>query len=214
MDVACDLAQIAGVKFGDDGNLLDQHIAVILSNLVEVNMKKKVGILGGSFNPPHLGHFGVCETVLRQKMADEVWVIPCYQHPFEKNLIPFEHRLKMCQLAFEELGKRVKVTDLEKKLGGKSFTLRTVEYLKKKHPEFEFLLILGEDAAKEAKTWHRYDDLRKALSWLVIPRGPKSMVPNVSATEVRKALQDRSGQKDYFPPKVLDYILTNNLYRC
>ncbi|MDP2599586.1 MAG: nicotinate-nicotinamide nucleotide adenylyltransferase [Deltaproteobacteria bacterium] len=174
--------------------------------------KKRIGIFGGSFNPPHIGHAGVCETVLKQKMADEVWVIPCYRHPFEKKLVPFEHRLKMCRLAFEDLGGRVQVLDLEKNMGGKSFTLRTVEYLKKKHPESEFLLILGEDAAKEAKTWYRYDDLRKALSWLVIPRGPQSMVPNVSATETREALQNKGSIETLIPKNVIEYIHDNHLY--
>ncbi len=175
--------------------------------------RKRIGIFGGSFNPPHLGHVAICKTVLRQGMVGEVWVIPCYLHPSDKSLVAFEHRCEMCTLAFADLGKRVKVLDLEKKLGGKSYTIRTVETLQKKHPDCEFLLILGEDAAKEAKTWHRHGDLRKIISWLVVPRGPHSMVPDVSASKSREALQNGGTTEVLIPEKVLEYLTDHKLYR-
>ena len=177
-----------------------------------MRQRKKIGILGGSFNPPHAGHVGICKTVLAQKLVDEVWVIPCLHHPFDKNLVSFEHRFEMCLFAFESFGNRVKVSDIEKKMGGKSYTLKTVEALQKKYPEQDFVLILGQDAASEAKTWHRYADLRKALSWVVLPRGPHSPIPDVSATQIREALHEGKNLQETLPEKVKDYCLQNHLY--
>ncbi|OGQ04026.1 MAG: nicotinate (nicotinamide) nucleotide adenylyltransferase [Deltaproteobacteria bacterium RIFCSPLOWO2_01_44_7] len=172
----------------------------------------KIGILGGSFNPPHLGHVGICRYVLEQKKVDEVWVIPCFEHPFDKPLVSFDHRFKMCELTFKEFDDKAVVKDVEKQLGGKSFTLRTVQFLKKENPKLEFFLILGEDAAKEAKTWHQYDKLKKAVSWLIIPRGPESPVPDVSATDIRKILQEGKNVGKYLPQLVYQYIVQNRLY--
>lgn len=174
--------------------------------------RKKIGILGGSFNPPHLGHVGICRYVLDDRQVDAVWVIPCFEHPFEKELVAFEHRFKMCQLAFESFKDKVKVLDVEKKLGGKSYTLRTVEHLKKKFPDFEFFLLMGEDAAQEAKTWHQYEELKKALAWQIVPRGVSSPIPNVSATEIREGYQDKRSFAKYLPPEVADYLSKKSLY--
>ena len=174
--------------------------------------KNRIGILGGSFNPPHLGHVGICETVLAQKLVDAVWVIPCFEHPFNKKLVSFEHRFEMCLLAFEEFGSSVRVSDIEKKMGGKSYTLKTVETLQKKYPEQDFVLILGQDAASEAKTWHRYLDLRKALSWVVLPRGPHSPIPDVSAMDIRERLEQGLSVKDVVPGSVVQFIQDHGLW--
>lgn len=173
---------------------------------------KKIGILGGSFSPPHLGHVGICQYVLDQKKVDQVWVIPCFEHPFDKPLVSFDHRFRMCELAFKDFGDKIRVSDIEKKLGGKSFTFRTIQHLKKENPKLEFFLILGEDAAKEATTWHQYDKLKKAISWLIVPRGEKSAIPNVSSTDIRKVLKEEKNVGSYLPQPVYQYIVQNRLY--
>lgn len=173
---------------------------------------KKIGILGGSFNPPHLGHVAMAKLGLERGGLDQVWVIPCFEHPFEKALVSFEHRYKMCELAFQDLGVRVRVLDIEKKLGGKSFTYRTVVWLKKKYPSEKFVLIIGEDCAREAKTWHRYEELKKEVEWLVLPRGEKSPIPDISATATRAALQEGKGLEKFLNKNVIEYIEKNRLY--
>ena len=57
-------------------------------------------VFGGSFNPPHRSHETVIASVLQHAVCDSVWLIPTHSHPFGKTLAPFEHRLRMCQLAF------------------------------------------------------------------------------------------------------------------
>jgi len=174
--------------------------------------RKKVGLLGGSFNPPHIGHVGMVRYLLKENKVDQIWVIPCFEHPFNKDLVSFDHRFKMCALAFEEFGNKAMIKDVEKKLGGKSFTLRTVEHLQKAFPDIDFVLIVGEDAAKESAVWKDAETLKKKITWLVIPRGPNSPIPDVSATEIRKCLGQGADTGDAIPPKVLHYIRERGLF--
>ncbi len=174
---------------------------------------KKIGIFGGSFNPPHRGHRATAEYVLKEKKADEIWVIPCWEHPFDKPLVPFEHRLKMCALGMGSLGNQIRCLDIEKKLGGKSYTFRTVSALKQKYPEHRFYLIVGEDVAEEAKQWNRYEELKKSVEWIVIPRGEGSPIPNISATEVRTALALHKNLEGVLEKNVVEYIERHGLYK-
>jgi len=178
----------------------------------KVAHRKKVGLLGGSFNPPHAGHTGIAHFLLKEKKVDQIWVIPCFEHPFDKDLVSFEHRFKMCKLAFEEFGNKVMIKDVEKKLGGKSFTLRTVEHLQKKFPDIDFVLIVGEDAEKESATWKDAETLKKKIAWFVVPRGPNSPVPDVSATAIRRCLEQNADTEDAIPSKALHYIRHHGLW--
>ncbi|MBI4223847.1 MAG: nicotinate (nicotinamide) nucleotide adenylyltransferase, partial [Deltaproteobacteria bacterium] len=167
---------------------------------------ERVGLLGGSFNPPHRGHVGMAEWVLSEGKVDQVWVIPCWRHPFAKRLEAFAHRYQMCCLAFQSLGPKVQVLDVEKKLGNESFTYRTVAHLKKENPGKRFYLLLGADTAREMDSWDRAEELKKEVGVVVIPRGPSSPVPNVSATAVREHLEEGKGLEGLLPKSVMEYI--------
>lgn len=175
--------------------------------------EKRIGILGGSFNPPHLAHVAMARQVLAEGKVDEVWVIPCFIHPFDKPLLSFEHRLQMCERAFSDLGGPVRCLDIEKKLGGKSYTVRTIAYLKQKNPLHTFHLIVGGDVAKEAKGWHDYEKLKGEVDWLIIPRGKTSPIPDISATETREVLLQRKNLRKYLSKNVIEYIEQHQLYK-
>lgn len=174
---------------------------------------KTIGILGGSFNPPHLGHVAIARYVLEQGKVDQVWVIPCFEHPWDKDLLDFNHREKMCRLAFAKFKAKVRVLDIEKRLGGKSYTWRTVQALMRQFPAKEFLFLLGEDAAAEAKHWHRYEALKNSLPWLMIPRGVQSPIPNISATQIRKQLREQKILDQLLPSGVIQYIKEHQLFK-
>ncbi|HEX9294516.1 MAG TPA: nicotinate (nicotinamide) nucleotide adenylyltransferase, partial [Polyangiaceae bacterium] len=76
-----------------------------------------VFLFGGSFNPPHVAHVLAVAYVLATQDADRVIVIPCYRHPFRKDLAPFEHRFAMCELAMGWLP-RTSISAVEQELGG------------------------------------------------------------------------------------------------
>lgn len=175
--------------------------------------RKKIGLLGGAFDPCHKGHVAMATLVLKEGWVSEVWVIPCWQHPFEKKMADFEHRLKMCELGFRELGGGVKVLDVERKLGGVSYTLKTVEHLLKQHTGLHFFLILGKDAADEASRWHGTGELKEKVEWLTLPRGKGSPIPDVSASGLRRAIAEKGEWMDNVPPTVAAYIKKNKLYQ-
>ena len=64
----------------------------------------RVGLFGGSFNPIHNGHLNIIKNILERDVVDEIWVIPCAEHAFNKDLIDAEHRVKMIGLAISDLG--------------------------------------------------------------------------------------------------------------
>ena len=82
-----------------------------------MTQQQRVGVFGGSFNPPHVGHVLAAAYLLSMAAVDRVLVIPVFRHPFAKTLASFEDRLAMCQLAMTWLP-QVEVSDIERQLGG------------------------------------------------------------------------------------------------
>jgi nicotinate-nucleotide adenylyltransferase len=177
----------------------------------------RVALFGGSFNPPHLGHQLVALTVLETHAVDELWMIPCFIHPFEKALAPFADRLAMCERALRALGPRARVSDIEGQLGGESRTYLTVAALKKAHPGVEFSLVIGADLADEVGSWYRGEELQREISFVVIGRsgfaGPGGVeMPAVSSSDVRRRLGAGEDVRAFVPRLVLDYIRERKLY--
>ena len=181
----------------------------------------RVALFGGSFNPPHVAHQLVMLYVLETQAVDELWMIPCFQHPFEKSLEPFADRLEMCRRAARALGARVKVSEIEGELGGESRTLRTVQALKAATPGTEFSLVIGSDLEAETASWYGADELRRMISFLVVGRGgypgaAPLVMPAISSSDVRARLGGGSGDsravQDLVPRDVLDYIRERGLY--
>src|SRR4029079_1745454 len=110
---------------------------------------RRVGVFGGSFNPPHLGHRELIAALLERDLVDQVRVVPVYAHPFGKELAPFADRLAMCRLAFAGLGPRVRVSAIEKDLGGRSYTVRTLEAMHRARPREALFLVTGADAIRD-----------------------------------------------------------------
>ena len=107
----------------------------------------RIGIYGGTFNPPHLGHFRVAQTAFSVLSLDALYVIPACQAP-NKHDVPTaagEHRMQMLQLCFAA-APRVTVSDCELQRGGVSYTVETVELLQKENPDAEVFLLLGTDS--------------------------------------------------------------------
>lgn len=172
-----------------------------------------IGIFGGSFNPPHRGHLELVAYALRQPEIEEVWVIPCWEHPFGKSLAPFEDRLEMCRILFSPFGSKGSILTLEKELGGESRTLRTVRHLKRLHPGKVFTLLIGEDILSEMPRWHQPQELQREIDFCVLPRGKDSPIVNVSASDIRRKIAAGENLKTVLTDGVVDYIEKNRLYR-
>jgi nicotinate-nucleotide adenylyltransferase len=177
----------------------------------------RVALYGGSFNPPHVAHQLAALYVLETEPVDELWLVPCFKHPFEKALAPFEDRLEMCARAAQALGPRAKVSDVEGKLGGESRTLRTVTALQADHPGIELSLIIGADLLRELPSWYGADELQRQVRLIVVGRagfdgGAGPAMPAVSSSEVRERLAAGRPVEHLLPRSVLDYVRQRKLY--
>lgn len=175
----------------------------------------KIGFFGGSFNPPHLGHLLAATYALKVYHLDEVWLAPVYHHPFAKQMIDFNHRLKMCKLLVENMSPPFKVTDIEKHLNHDGKTLFTLRQLQENHPKDEFLLIIGSDLKEQIKTWNHADELQKEFPILVIPRGIQNdptSIPNISSSDIRAENYSKDQIKNVVTPEIYKYMIDKKIY--
>lgn len=135
-------------------------------------MKKKVGILGGAFDPITKGHIQIAHFVLDNTDIDEIWVVPCYSHIFDKKMASPEDRLKMCEVAVKD-EPNIKVSDLDIQYQA-TCTVVFVNNLLKGHPwlpdKYEFSYIIGMDNANTFDKWIEADKLKTMIRFIVVPR--------------------------------------------
>jgi nicotinate-nucleotide adenylyltransferase len=188
---------------------------------------RKVGLFGGSFNPPHVAHQLVALYIL-ETSVDEVWFIPTYSHPFGKNLVAYDHRVAMCELAAAPLGARARVSRAEEDLAKKpdfvaSRTLDLIEHLEAAHRDCELHLVVGADILGETDKWHRWDEVTRRAPLIVIGRTGYSLpagsvatgvtMPEVSATRARELLATGDpAAAALLPRNVMGYIARHGLY--
>lgn len=175
--------------------------------------RRRVGLFGGSFNPPHVGHSAICRWVFDRGLLDELWVIPCFIHPFGKELLPFEDRLAMCKLAFAKIQLPISVLDIERQLGGKSYTIKTVRHLELLHPRDDLFLITGDDVREQQAAWHDFGKITDIVDLIRVPRGAGSPIPDVSSTQIRERLAMNEPIAGLIEPEVAVYIVTKGLFR-
>jgi nicotinate-nucleotide adenylyltransferase len=178
----------------------------------------RVGLLGGSFNPPHLAHALLAHAVLGHGAVDAVWVLPCADHPFGKPLAPFEERLAMCRLAFRHLAEAM-VLDVEQRLPTPSFTVQTLRALRAAAPALKPSWIVGSDILDELHKWREHETLETLCDLLVIPRSGYRRegalgfdLPEVSSTDIRHRLAVGADVSGLLDRAVGQHIAAQGLY--
>jgi nicotinate-nucleotide adenylyltransferase len=183
--------------------------------------RKRVAILGGSFNPPHVAHLMAAYWTLATQDVREVWLLPSYRHPFGKALVPFEDRVRMCELAARGV-RGVAVCTAERELAddpqvGK--TARTLEHLVAKHPDLDFALVIGADILPDTPKWWRWDRVTELARVVVVGREGFPPVPGapsfpaVSSTEIRARIASGEDVSGLVPRLVREYVEEKGLYR-
>lgn len=204
---------------------------------------KKIGILGGTFDPPHLAHLRICEEIRETFSLDSVFFIPASYPPHKdpKTLSPFDMRHEMTLLATED-NPYFKVLDIEKDIKP-SYTLKTLEKLKTIYFESEFYLIIGWDSFLEFETWWNYKKFleytnlvvvsRRGIKWEEVKdyfyRKIKELWPeqkalekvffsegvnlDISSTLIRNLVKKGRSFRYLVPEKVYFYIIEKKLYR-
>jgi nicotinate-nucleotide adenylyltransferase len=142
----------------------------------------KIGIFGGSFNPPHNGHVNSLTTVQKKMGFDQIHIIPNNQNPLK---IPMdgpsnEHRLEMSRLAFSTYGQAFQINDTELKRGGKSYTIDTINELLKTHKSNELYLIIGADNFENFSQWKDYKKILELVNIVVTTR-PGYQIPETES---------------------------------
>ncbi len=179
------------------------------------------GVFGGSFNPPHLAHVLAVTVVLARFDVERVLVVPTHQHPFAKSLAPYDDRVKMCELAMGWLPK-VEISRVEEELGGESKTVRTLEHLSAKHPEWNLRFLMGADIVVESAKWYRFDRVKDLAPPIVLGRqgitydgAPVPVLPAVSSTEIRAMIAEQrwDAAAELVPRAVIEHVRARGLYR-
>ncbi len=188
----------------------------------------RVAVLGGSFNPPHVGHALLAHAILATEHVDEMWIIPVGEHPFGKGSVGFDHRVAMCRRAFSHLGDRVKVVEIERVLPRPSYTVQTLSALHAVRAGIEPTLVIGSDIIPELPRWRDPEKLPVLSRLVVVPRQgapeiepPENLdikiyrgfrLPKVSSTAIKKALKHGETVDGLLDHTVWSYIRDNALY--
>jgi nicotinate-nucleotide adenylyltransferase len=189
----------------------------------------RIGVFGGTFDPPHVGHL-VTAVDVRHALALDVVLLVVANEPWQKlgtrPISPAADRVAMVRAAVEGVA-GLEVCDLEIRRGGHSYTADTLAELAELHPGAELFLVVGADAAAGLPTWERVDEVRERCSLVVVDR-PGSRAPSVpagwvwthaqvprldvSSTELRDRAHDGRPLDFLLPPAVIACIRERHLY--
>jgi len=187
----------------------------------------KIGILGGTFNPVHIGHLILAEEAREKLKLDKILFIPTAipPHKDSSNIAPASDRLKMLRLAIKG-NKFFGVCDIEIKRKGRSFTIDTLKELKAQYGQDELYFIIGSDLLKYLNEWKDLSQIVKMVNFVAATRPGYSLeqIPqyiqtlpiravDVSGFEVRRCIQENKSFGYLVPDKVFDYIKKRKLYK-
>lgn len=196
---------------------------------------KRIGILGGSFNPIHQGHIAFLRLCMERLALDRGCLVPVNDAYWKAGCRyePASHRLAMCRLAAGPYPE-IEVCDLEAGQQGATYTADTVRALSDRHPGAELYLLLGADVAAHVTRWKGFSELRERVTFVVARRPQDNGTgdchrladsgascvwledwtpPPYSSTRIRAALGAGNGLAEGLDPAVLGYIKEWNLYR-
>jgi nicotinate-nucleotide adenylyltransferase len=198
-------------------------------------MSEKIGLVGGTFDPVHLGHVAVARAALECGRLDRVLLIPSARPPHRRPAeAPAEDRYQMTRLAAAGLA-RVEVSDLELRRPGPSYTVDTLAELQGQHPDADLFLVLGWDAARDIRDWHQPEQVLARARLIVVNRpglpeptaddlraaglDPQRVIlcsadtPDINATHVRRILAEGGNLDGLISPEVARYLAERGLYR-
>lgn len=181
---------------------------------------KRTALFFGSFNPIHVGHLIIANTMLQQEGIDEVWLVVSPQNPLKERttLLADHHRLQMAQQAVED-NYRLRVCDIEMHLPVPSYTVVTLAALAEKHPGREFCLVMGSDNLATLHRWRNHEYLLENYRLMVYPRPGSEQCKlrnHPSVTMVDVPMMDISSsyiRQQIAAGKDVRYLLTEPVYR-
>ena len=195
----------------------------------------KIGVYGGSFNPPHKGHINLAETAVKKLGLDKLFIMPVGDpwYKDDSDLVLGEHRIRMCDLAFKDCDKAI-VSDWEINRKERNYTVSTVHHIRSEYPDAEIFLITGSDMFLTLEKWFKFSELKEMVTFVTAERfeilddevlkykvhleslGAKAdilkiNVMPVNSTEIRENLTNKKTD-DNITSEVFEYIKQNGLY--
>jgi nicotinate-nucleotide adenylyltransferase len=188
----------------------------------------KIGLYFGSFNPVHIAHLIIANHLLNETDIEKIWFVVSPQNPFkeEKSLLNEYHRLHLVKSAIQD-DNRMKASDIEFNLPKPSYTTSTLAYLKEKHPEHQFCIIMGGDSFQNLHKWKNYEVIVKDYDVYVYNR-PGFEINNtldaklhvvdapllqLSATQIRKYIKEGKSIRYLVPENVREEIEKGGYYK-
>lgn len=187
----------------------------------------KIGILGGTFNPIHIGHLILAEEAREKIGLDKIIFVPAYLPPHKDNsdIARAGLRLEMVKLAIKG-NKYFVVSDAEIKRDGRSYTIDTIKEFKKKYPQDELYFIIGSDLLKYLDEWKDLGEIISMVKFIVATRPGYSLseIPSyiktvairavdISGFEIREHVKEDKSFRYLVPEEVYRYIVRKGLYK-
>ena len=186
----------------------------------------RVGVFGGLFDPPHIGHLIIAQHVTEEFHLERMLFVPAGNPPHKHHYSPYDTRYAMTELAIAGNDK-FRISDIEKKMADKTYTIEVVKSLREDSGD-ELYLIIGSDQWREIETWKEPEALFKECR-IVVVRRPHyevskeakfydrimtSTAPmiDVSSTMIRARIQKKLSVRYLVTASVEEYITQNNLY--
>ncbi len=199
-------------------------------------MSERIGVFGGTFDPPHLGHLILASESRRQLRLDRVlWVItPRSPHKIGNSIADIPHRLEMVRLAIAD-EPAFELSTIEFDRPAPQFTVDTLDILRRQYPGGNLILLVGSDSLRGLAAWHRPADLVRACREIGVMRRPgesiqlatlEAVLPGIkdkvrfvdapllqiASREIRRRIIEGLEFRYFLPPAVYDYIQSHNLY--
>ena len=199
--------------------------------------REQIGLFGGTFDPPHLGHLILASEAYSQLGLDRLlWILtPDPPHKQDQVISPVEHRLAMVKLAIAD-NPAFELSRVELDRPGPHYTLDTVEAIAQKYPEADITPIIGEDSLHDLPSWHKPKELLYACHWVGVMRRPgedpslkelERELPGISSKvhyvdaplleiasrEIRSRVASGREYRYYLPVPVFEYINKHHLYK-
>jgi nicotinate-nucleotide adenylyltransferase len=198
--------------------------------------RQQIGLFGGTFDPPHLGHLILASEAFSQLDLDRLlWILtPHPPHKQDRVITPVEHRLAMVQLAIRD-NPAFEISRVELDRPGPHYTLDTVKLIAHQYPDSDIIPILGGDSLRDLPNWKRPRELLQACHWVGVMHRPgeqenleelESQLPGIrskvhyvdaplleiASREIRNRIANGKPFRYYLPPAVYEYILEHHLY--
>ncbi len=195
----------------------------------------KIGLFGGTFDPPHTGHTALADAVLCEFSLDKIIFIPAGNppHKTDKKVTDKNHRYEMISLATEKRGEFL-ISDFDFKNEKPNYSYITIEHFKATYPDDEIFFIVGADSYRDFFKWKNYPEILTLCTYIVVNRKGADVYDcfleykkekpqhkalflddfsyDVSSTELREKIESGENCKNLLPDGVYEYIKRNNLY--